>query len=207
MIRIATLHAVAPRVRYHKGSSALTEGEKLGAWLGSGCNAAGLSHGDAVTNQAFKSLLSGHNLDGRYLGQNRKRMRRAGWDVVVSVHKSLSVAALSLTSSTGKAVRSAYDTAVRSFADLIDTLACRQNAGLRPVDTGNAIIAAFTHERSRHNDPHLHTHFIVMNATLDRNASGGPSWRSLEPSPLFRQHKAPIWRLTGSCSGLSCQKA
>ncbi|WP_415907123.1 relaxase domain-containing protein [Oleiharenicola sp. Vm1] len=43
------------------------------------------------------------------------------------------------------------------------------------------IVAAFTHERSRHDDPHRHTHFLVMNATHD-----GRSWRALEPVRFYR---------------------
>lgn len=190
MIRIATLHAVAPRVQYHKRSNALSASEREGEWLGAGCAAAGLKPGSQVMEDSLRMLLCGYSPDGRYLGKNRKRCRRAGWDVVVSVHKSLSVAALCLDEITRAAVKEAYQEAVYAFAALIDTLACRQNAGLRPVVTGNAIIAAFTHERSRHNDPHLHTHFLVINATLDSSEEGRGSWRSLEPAPIFRQHKA-----------------
>jgi conjugative relaxase-like TrwC/TraI family protein len=46
--------------------------------------------------------------------------------------------------------------------------------------TGNLAIATFRHDTSRAQDPQLHTHAVVLNATRDQQGA----WRSLEPRDL-----------------------
>lgn len=186
MLRIRVIKAVAPRVRYHLHSPALTAEEKRGHWQGAGAPAAGLDAALPVAEQDFARALRGYAPDGRYLGRQRKANRRAGWDVVLSPHKSVSIAALCLPEKVSRYVRESWDLAVRSTILAMEALACRCDGPNDPVATGNLIVAAFTHERSRRNDPHLHTHCIVINATHD--ATHARSWRGLEPAPIFRNN-------------------
>src|SRR3546814_2749995 len=51
--------------------------------------------------------------------------------------------------------------------------------------TGNLVIASFQHGTSRAQDPQLHTHHVIMNATRD----GAGTWRSLEPRALYQLQK------------------
>src|SRR5690606_41660252 len=48
--------------------------------------------------------------------------------------------------------------------------------------TGNLVIASFQHGTSRAQDPQLHTHNIIMNATMGEDGA----WRSLEPRALYQ---------------------
>lgn len=182
VLRITTIKQVAPRLRYHKQSNALTPAEKAGQWLGSGCAVAGVARGQPVEIDDLGALLSGYHADsGAFLGQRRDPRRRAGWDVCLSVHKSVSAAGLCGPTPLRDSIRAAYDEAVRGFTAALEALACHCTGGHRPVETNCLIVAAFTHERSRRDDPHLHTHYIVVNATWD-----GMRWRALEPARFFR---------------------
>src|SRR3546814_19324816 len=51
--------------------------------------------------------------------------------------------------------------------------------------TGNLIVASFQHGTSRAQDPQLHTHNVIMNATQGDDGS----WRSLEPRALYQLQK------------------
>src|SRR3546814_4279751 len=58
--------------------------------------------------------------------------------------------------------------------------------------TGNLVIASFQHGTSRAQEPQLHTHNVIMNATREEQAT----WRSLEPRPSYQLQKqiGPIYR-------------
>lgn len=182
MLRIRIIKAVGPRVRYFLTSPALTDEERQGVWLGAGASEVG--YAGEVTASDFHAGLEGYGPHGNYLGQRRKTDRRAGWDIVLTPNKSISVAALCAPPEVAKLVRESWDAAVSDFAPILESLACRHNGGNGNMPTGNLAIAAFTHERSRRNDPLIHTHFVVLNATFDR--ANGQIWRGLEPAPLFR---------------------
>jgi conjugative relaxase-like TrwC/TraI family protein len=51
--------------------------------------------------------------------------------------------------------------------------------------TGNLVIATFRHMTSRALDPQMHTHAVVMNATLGRDGT----WRSLHSRVLLCMQK------------------
>jgi hypothetical protein len=51
--------------------------------------------------------------------------------------------------------------------------------------TGNLAIATFRHDTSRAQDPQLHTHAVVLNATRDQQGA----WRSLEPRAIYQLQK------------------
>lgn len=51
--------------------------------------------------------------------------------------------------------------------------------------TGNLAIATFRHATSRAQDPQLHTHAVVLNATQDKDGK----WRSLEPRAFYQLQK------------------
>src|SRR3546814_14671343 len=51
--------------------------------------------------------------------------------------------------------------------------------------TGNLVIASFQHGTSRAQDPQLHTHNVIMNATREEQGT----WRSLEPRAFYQLQK------------------
>jgi conjugative relaxase-like TrwC/TraI family protein len=129
-----------------------------------------------------------HPESGRYLGLRYHDSRRAGWDIVVSPHKTVSVAALCCRDESLRAlVRNAWDRATLDTFPLIERLGCSHYQGTINLPTGGLIAAAFTHFRSRHGDPMLHTHLVVANATPC--LAHPDTWRSLEPSPIFRHSR------------------
>src|SRR3546814_3089460 len=73
----------------------------------------------------------------------------------------------------GEAVRTAMAHVERHMA------ATRIRAGgtVSREATGNLVIASFQHGTSRAQDPQLHTHNVIMNATREEQGT----WRSLEP--------------------------
>ena len=151
--------------------------------------------GMIVTEKDFRRVLEGYAPDsspsyGRPLNAYVRPNRRAAWDCVVSPHKSISVAALC----TGKAdpevprlVRTAFDLARGDLFAVMEARA-RHNNGHNPdVVTGTLLAAAFTHFTSRRNDPQLHTHLLLINATRDYHPSSRRDWYALEPLPYYRQ--------------------
>ena len=95
--------------------------------------------------------------------------RVAFFDFQCSAQKSVSILAV-LGGDTR--LRSAHERAARIALGELEQFASRQKNTLvqrRSEITGNICAAAFTHDASRALDPQLHTHFVIANATRDRN--------------------------------------
>jgi conjugative relaxase-like TrwC/TraI family protein len=160
------------------------------AWQGAGADALELS--GEVERDAFRALLDGRIGDGVQLGRSRNSgedvaHHRPGWDVTMSAPKSVSIMAevagdRRLVVAHDKAVKAALAfTQAHSAATLI-----RADNKISRQQTGNLTIASFRHDTSRAQDPQLHTHNVIMNAT--RDAQG--KWRSLEPRALYQLQKS-----------------
>ena len=75
---------------------------------------------------------------------------------------------------------SAHDNAVKIALGVLENryaqTRVRHGPGIRErVTTGNIIAATFRHETSREQDPQLHTHCVVINATQLENGK----WQSI----------------------------
>ena len=157
------------------------------AWQGAGAEVLGLS--GAVERDQFRALLDGKVGDGQQLGTVRDGtfQHRPGWDMTMSAPKSVSIMAevagdRRLVTAHDKAVKAALAfTQAHSAATMI-----RADNKLSRQQTGNLTIASFRHDTSRAQDPQLHTHNVIMNAT--RDAQG--KWRSLEPRALYQLQKS-----------------
>src|SRR3546814_9355007 len=81
----------------------------------------------------------------------------------------------------GEAVRTAMAHVERHMA------ATRIRAGgtVSCEATGNLVIASFQHGTSRAQDPQLHTHNVIMNATREEPGT----WRRLEPRAFYHLKK------------------
>src|SRR5207249_8642075 len=108
---------------------------------------------------------------------------RAGWDVTVSPHKSVS-----LTAPVGGDSRllEAHDRAVsQALAELERHAQAWAHGGRDVVTTGNVVAASFRHETSRALDPQLHSHCVVLNIT--RRSDG--EWRAINARGIFRAQR------------------
>jgi conjugative relaxase-like TrwC/TraI family protein len=157
------------------------------AWQGEGAEVLGLS-GDVERDQ-FRTLLDGKVGDGQQLGTVRDGtfQHRPGWDVTMSAPKSVSIMA---EVAGDRRVVVAHDKAVKAALAFAESHAAatriREGGKVERQQTNNLTIASFRHDTSRAQDPQLHTHNVIMNAT--RDAQG--DWRSLEPRALYQLQKS-----------------
>lgn len=143
-------------------------------WYGEGAKQLGLS--GAVDKAVFTQLLHGRLPDGADLSrmENGVNKHRPGYDLTFSAPKSVSMMAMlggdrRLIDAHNRAV----DVALKQAEALASTRSMR-NGVSETVLTGNLIIARFNHDTSRDQDPQLHTHSVVINATRK-----GDKWQAL----------------------------
>lgn len=154
-------------------------------WNGKGADALGLS--GEVDRERFRDLLDGKIAD-QHLGTVRdgKLEHRPGWDVTLSAPKSVSIMAevagdRRLIAAHGQAVK----VALSHIETHMSATRVRGGGTVNRAATGNLLIASFQHGTSRAQDPQLHTHNVIMNATQDEEGS----WRSLEPRAIYQLQK------------------
>jgi hypothetical protein len=96
-----------------------------------------------------------------------KKERRAGLDLTFSAPKSVSIQALVFGD---KRLIEAHREAVKTTLEYLEKHFANTREGSKvhrkTVTTGNMAIAQFEHDLSREKDPHLHTHNVVINMTL-----------------------------------------
>ena len=137
-------------------------------WHGKGAHILGLK--DGINNQrVFENICDGispdatEKLSARFL---KSTNRRAATDFTFSAPKSVSLMALV---GGDERIIKAHQLAVEKTLDLIEErYACARvtiNGERQTINTGNLVVAEFDHIESREQDPHLHTHALVMNIT------------------------------------------
>jgi len=166
-----------------------------GTWLGKGAALLGLE--GTVRESDFAALCDGLKPDGTKLTKRLNTVRTGGvanrrifYDWTVCPPKSVSIAALIQGD---KRIVEAHEVAVKLAATELEKHAAarvrRAGDPLAGKDraTGNLLLARFTHETARAidsqsaPDPLLHTHLIVMNATMD-----GPDWKALQNAGMLK---------------------
>ena len=169
---------------YTRGDRDLASDTK---WQGSGAQSLHLS--GPVDSQQFQQLLcgqtpDGNNLHGRKIDPSK---HRAATDYTFSAPKSVSIAALIQKD---KRAIAAHDQAVKTALAVLEAryaqTRIRRGPGIRErIQTGNIIAATFRHETSREQDPQLHTHCVVINAT--QLADG--KWQSMANEEVLNNKK------------------
>lgn len=175
MLSIYTLKSAKEAVNYYQQDNYYAKEEDLstGIWFGTGAKLLNLT--TAVNLQDFREKLEGKLTDNIKIESNKKT-HRPGYDLTFSAPKSVSILAI-----IGKDERvlQAHKVAVDNVLNYLEQhYAQARVKGKHEVTiekTNNLLIAKFEHTDSRALDPNLHTHCVVMNATLRADQK----WRSL----------------------------
>ncbi len=183
---VSALSSAGQAASYYEADDYYAEGGLAPSeWQGESAEALGLS-GD-VDREQFKNLLEG-KVAGEQLGTPRdgKLEHRPGWDVTLSAPKSVSIMAevagdRRLIGAHTEAVKTALGFVERHMA----ATRIREDGIVIREATGNLAIASFQHGTSRAQDPQLHTHNVILNATQDKDGN----WRSLEPRAIYQLQK------------------
>jgi conjugative relaxase-like TrwC/TraI family protein len=183
---VSALTSSAQASSYYEADDYYAEGGlSPSEWQGQGAEALGLS--GEVDRDQFRDLLDG-KVAGEQLGTFRdgELEHRPGWDVTLSAPKSVSIMAevagdRRLIVAHGDAVRTAMAHVEKHMA----ATRIRDGGTVAREATGNLVIASFQHGTSRAQDPQLHTHNVIMNATRDEDGA----WRSLEPRAIYQLQK------------------
>lgn len=169
---------------------------RAGQWIGKGAAKLGLK-GD-ITKEEFSQMSRGINptTGKRFrritLGRTReaggelKQVKEiAGWGLVISAPKSISIVALI---GGDERVRQAHlDSATVAF-ERAEQQAQANLGGGKKEQTGNLITGRFSHDSARPSSksglvaPQLHEHFVIKNATVLPDGTIRP----LEPSELYK---------------------
>lgn len=165
-----------------------------GEWQGRGAELLGL-HG-AVTHEQFEAIRQGlHPETGEFLRPRHSPDRtgrdgeveskaRSLYDFTFSAPKSVSIQALvagdeRLLEAHRHAVGEALREAERHAGTRV-----RLNGANHDRQTGNLIVAAYTHDTSRQLDPQLHTHAVAANLSYDGTEG---RWKALQTSGLYER--------------------
>lgn len=183
---VSALTSAGQAASYYEADDYYAEGGLAPSeWFGEAAGALGLE--GEVDREQFAALLEGQ-VGGKQLGTTRdgKTEHRPGWDITLSAPKSVSIMAevagdKRLIAAHGAAVKVALAHVEKYMA----ATRIREGGKVQRETTGNLAIATFRHATSRAQDPQLHTHAVVINATQDKDGK----WRSLEPRAFYQLQK------------------
>ena len=165
-----------------------------GEWHGRGAELLGLN--GAVTHQQFEAVREGlHPETGEFLRPRHSADRLASdgaveskarslYDLTFSAPKSVSVQALvGGDDRLLEAHRHAVDVALQE-AERYAGARVRLDGANHDRQTGNLVVAAYTHDSSRQLDPQLHTHAVAANLSYD-GVEG--RWKALQASGMYER--------------------
>ena len=183
---VSALTSSAQASSYYEADDYYSEGGlSPSEWHGAGAEALGLS--GEVDRDRFRDLLDGKVAE-KQLGTFRDGQleHRPGWDVTLSAPKSVSIMAeVAGDRRLVAAHREAVTVAMAHVEKHMTATRIRDGGTVSREATSNLIVASFQHGTSRAQDPQLHTHNVIMNATRDEDGA----WRSLEPRAIYQLQK------------------
>lgn len=149
---------------YEKSMIDVPELEKYGKLKWTGQLADELKLRGEVRKEAWHDAIDGKLPGGIVLGKGGDKTRRIGEDIVFEAPKSLSIAAMVAGD---HSLIEAHIAAVTASAKYIESLiGARIGHGGKEYEiTGSMLAATVNHLVNRENQPHLHTHLVILNAT------------------------------------------
>jgi conjugative relaxase-like TrwC/TraI family protein len=185
MISIGAVGSPGDAASYYARDNYYTADEHEGAsaWAGEGADVLGLS--GQVDAAAFEKVLAGDLPNGSMLDAKRGE-HRSGWDMTMSASKSVSLVALiggdkRLIAAITEASRATLGWVERNLAETRVWDGQRQV----PTRTGNLVAATFLHDVNRCNEPQLHVHAVIANATRAPNGK----WQALRSDELYNRQR------------------
>jgi conjugative relaxase-like TrwC/TraI family protein len=121
--------------------------------------------------------------------EEKKLAPVAGFDLVFSTPKSVSLLHALANEETRAAIAEAHRSAWQAALAYLEEEACvtrRGKDGFLREHGGGFVAAAYQHRTSRAADPHLHTHVIVANMT--QSPSDG-EWRALDGEAILKTYR------------------
>ncbi len=185
MISIGSVGSPGDAASYYARDNYYTADQAEGAstWAGEGAAELGLS--GQVDAEQFEKVLAGELPNGAVLDAKRGE-HRPGWDITMSVPKSVSI--LALVGGDARLVVAVREAAAATLSWAERNIAegrVWNGKGQVPEATGRLVAATFLHDVNRNGEPQLHVHNVIANAT--RTADG--KWRALHADQLYeRQH-------------------
>jgi conjugative relaxase-like TrwC/TraI family protein len=159
-------------------------GPSPGCWAGHAAAALGLD--GPVDPAALRRLLQGWHPEGRIRLRARSGGHpRAGWDLVFAAPKSVSLLVGVGPPGLARAVLDAHQAAVVDAMGWLETHACcARRSGAHAAALG-VVAARFDHARSKAGDPHLHSHLVLANLTVDEDGR----WSALDSNTLWTRRR------------------
>jgi len=151
-------------------------------WYGKGAELLGLS--GEVDMKMFSNILEGNLPNGKSLGRmlGGEFVHKPGWDLTLGAPKSVSLLVLL---GGDKDLLEAHHIAVKEAMDYIEqhvlVSQTMTDEGHAFYDVPNSIVGQFTHSTNREQEPHLHTHNVLMNAA----STSEDEWRSVYSRPIY----------------------
>ncbi len=186
------------------------KGESPGIWAGQGAASLGLE-GEIEEGELGALVRGKHPQTGTELrahvkartitieridpesGKRRLEEKKlapvAGFDLVFSTPKSVSLLHALGDEETRAAIAAAHRSAWQGALAYLEEEACvtrRGKDGFLREHGGGFVAAAYQHRTSRAQDPHLHTHVLVANMT--KSPSDG-EWRALDGEALLKTYR------------------
>ncbi len=206
------MHAIAPvlSVSYYEDLAAedyyLNGGEPPGHWKGTLAAILGL---DGIIQKAqFSYLMRGLSKNGKEkMVQNADSVGRVpGYDNVFSPSKSVSVLWAAASKEDRALIERAHDEAVEQALLLLQESAAftrKEKGGKTVVRSNGFLIACYNHSTTRAQDPHLHTHAIILNLTQAEDGGWGTiigrqlyAWRTASAA-VYQAHLAAALQRLG----------
>jgi conjugative relaxase-like TrwC/TraI family protein len=160
-------------------------GEPPGRWAGKGADR--LSMHGPVTQTEFRAALDGFDpKTGERLARfGPRRPHYAGWDMIFSAPKSVSVLWALSNEPERQAIEHAHRSAVLIATAHLERSWAWTNAGTPRERTAGLLMAEFDHHTSHASDPHLHTHSFIFNVAP--RWDGG--WGTIAGREFYRAQK------------------
>ncbi|MEW5892460.1 MAG: MobF family relaxase [Pseudomonadota bacterium] len=199
MISHTVISSAAGAMSYYKADQQQAQGEYYtkeqapSRWGGEAASIAQIRLGGEVNPKQFERILNGERLINPATGERQdlgrinkegEREHRPGFDFTISAPKSVSMVGMI---GQDERVLAAHEAAAAKAMAYLESKAETRvrtgNGGIEHRNTGNVLYAAFSHDTSREKDPQIHTHFVVANATYDKQSG---QWRSLDPDSMVK---------------------